>query len=89
MLTGKVIAGKVLVKPLFEDVKTTAGIIVSTTDNVNTNVGIVVKVGEMTNNLNLIEEGNKVMLDQAHCRELTIENTTYYLLYINDIHYIF
>jgi co-chaperonin GroES (HSP10) len=90
MLTGKVLPGKVLIAPLFEDKKTSSGIILETANATFTNIGIVIMVGATTNGTEpLVKPGDKVMFDPRQAKELELEVKQYFLLHATEIQYIY
>lgn len=89
-LTGKLLPNKVLIEPLFEDRKTSSGIIIGTTNDVETNLGIVVLIGNVAHGVQpLVNLGDKVMFDSRSSKELEIEGKTYYLVFTTEIQYIY
>jgi chaperonin GroES len=89
-LKGKVIAGKVLVRPSEAEEKTAGGIYIPDSAKDAPLHGEVVLVGAALKDQNVeVTEGNKVMYGKYAGTELVIENETYLLISQSDILYIF
>ena len=89
-LNGKVIAGKVLVRPSEADEKTAGGLYIPDSAKDSPLQGEVVLVGSALKDQNIeVKAGDKVMYGKYAGTELNIENTKYLLISHNDILYVF
>ncbi|HAN00472.1 MAG TPA: co-chaperone GroES [Marinilabiliales bacterium] len=89
-LNGKVIAGKVLVRPSEADEKTAGGLYIPDSAKDSPLQGEVVLVGSALKDQNIeVKTGDKVMYGKYAGTELNIENTKYLLISHNDILYVF
>lgn len=89
-LKGKVIAGKVLVRPSEAEEKTAGGIYIPDSAKDAPLNGEIVLVGTALKDQNVeVKEGDKVMYGKYSGTELVIDNENYLLMSQNDILYIF
>ncbi len=89
-LNGKVIAGKVLIKPSQAEEKTTGGIYIPDSAQDAPLYGEVILVGGALKDQNVeVKIGDKVMYGKYSSTDLVIEDETYLLISQSDILYIF
>jgi len=89
-LNGKVIAGKVLVRPSEAEEKTAGGIYIPDSAKDAPLHGEVVLVGSALKDQNVeVKAGDKVMYGKYGGTELVIDNVNYLLMSQSDILYIF
>jgi len=89
-LSGKVIAGKVLVLPSVAEEKTAGGIYIPDSAQGAPLKGEVVLVGNAAKDQTVeVKVGDKVMYSKYGGSELIIDKVTYLLMSQNDILYIF
>jgi chaperonin GroES len=89
-LNGKVIAGKVLVRPSEAEVKTAGGIFIPDSAQDTPLNGSIVVVGSALKDQNIeVKEGDKVMYGKYAGTELVIDGEKYLLISHSDILYIF
>lgn len=88
-LEGKVLAGKILVKPSESIGKTASGIIIPDTAKEKPQEGVVVMVGTAKKDEPMeIKAGNKVLYGKYAGQELTISGDDYLLISQSDILFI-
>ena len=89
-LNGKVIAGKVLVRPSEAEAKTAGGIYIPDSAQDAPLHGTVVLTGAALKDQNIeVKEGDKVMYGKYAGTELVIDGEKYLLIAHSDILYIF
>jgi len=89
-LNGKVIAGKVLVRPSEAEEKTAGGIYIPDSAKDAPLNGEIVLVGTALKDQNVeVKVGDKVMYGKYSGTELSIDNENYLLIAQSDILYIF
>ncbi len=89
-LNGKVIAGKVLVRPSQAEEKTAGGIYIPDSAKDAPLNGEIVLVGNAAKDQNVeVKVGDKVMYGKYSGTELVIDNESYLLMSQSDILYIF
>jgi chaperonin GroES len=92
-MKGKVIAGKVLIKPSVAEAKTSGGIYIPESAQETPNQGEVILIGEIidpkTNVAPTLKVGDKVMYGKYAGTNFEIDGEKYILLAIQDILYIF
>ena len=88
-LKGKILAGKVLVKPSAAEEKTASGIIIPETAKEKPQHGEVVMVGsDKTDEPMEIKVGEQVLYGKFAGQELTIDNEDYLLISQSDVLFI-
>ncbi len=88
-LKGKILAGKVLVKPAEAEEKTHSGIIIPDSAQEKPQQGTVVLVGENKKDETMeVKPGNVVLYGKYGGQELTIEGEDYLLMSQSDILFI-
>lgn len=88
-LKGKVLAGKVLVKPQEAEDKTASGIIIPDSAKEKPRQGTVVLVGAAKKDEDMeVKKGDVVLYGKYAGQELTIENEDYLLISQSDILFI-
>mgnify|MGYP000971044378 CR=1 FL=1 len=89
-LKGKVVAGKLLVKPAAAEEKTAGGIYIPDSAKEKPLQGEVILIGEVPKDETCnIKVGDKVLYGKYAGTELEIDGITYLLLSMKDILYIF
>ena len=88
-LKGKILAGKVLVKPSAAEEKTSSGIIIPETAKEKPQNGEVIMVGSDKKDEPMeIKVGDQVLYGKFAGQELTIENEDYLLISQSDVLFI-
>lgn len=88
-LKGKVLAGKVLVKPMAAEEKTASGIFIPDSAKEKPQQGTVVLVGEPKKDEQMEVKANDVVLYGKYAgTEITINNETYLLMNQTDVLFI-
>ncbi|MFC2080241.1 co-chaperone GroES [Bacteroidota bacterium] len=88
-LKGKILAGKILVKPAAAEEKTSSGIIIPDTAKEKPQQGTVVMVGaEKKDEPMEIKKGDLVLFGKYGGQELTIDGEEYLLIAQSDVLYI-
>jgi len=88
-LKGKILAGKVLVKPSAAEEKTASGIIIPETAKEKPQNGVVVMVGSDKKDEPMeIKVGEQVLYGKFAGQELTIDNEDYLLISQSDVLFI-
>jgi len=88
-LKGKILAGKVLVKPAEAEEKTASGIIIPDSAKEKPRQGIVVLVGAAKKDEPVeVKEGDKVLYGKYAGQELVIDDVEYLLIAQTDILFI-
>ena len=88
-LKGKILAGKILVKPSEAEEKTASGIIIPDTAKEKPQQGIVIMVGTDKKDEPMeIKVGETVLYGKYGGQELTIDGTDYLLISQTDVLYI-
>ncbi|MFV0482834.1 MAG: co-chaperone GroES [Bacteroidales bacterium] len=88
-LKGKILAGKVLVKPQEAETKTASGIIIPDSAKEKPQQGTVVLVGDAKKDEQMeVSTGDTVLYGKYSGTELNIDGTDYLLISHNDILYI-
>ena len=88
-LKGKVLAGKVLIKPDEAEEKTASGIIISDSAKEKPRAGTVVLVGAAKKDEAMeLKKGDVVLYGKYSGQELSIDGTDYLLLSQTDVLYI-
>lgn len=88
-LKGKILAGKVLVRPNEAEEKTASGIIIPDSAKEKPQQGTVVLVGVAKKDETVeVKKGDKVLYGKYGGQELTIEGNDYLLMSQSDILYI-
>ncbi len=88
-LKGKILAGKVLVKPSAAEEKTASGIIIPETAKEKPQNGVVVMVGSDKKDEPMeIKVGEQVLYGKFAGQELTIDNEDYLLISQGDVLFI-
>ena len=88
-LKGKILAGKVLVKPHEAEKKTTSGIIIPDSANEKPQQGNIVLVGEVKKDEEIeVKSGDVILYGKYAGQELNIEGEYYLLMSHSDILYI-
>ncbi len=88
-LKGKVLAGKVLVKPQEAEEKTASGIIIPDSAKEKPRAGTVVLVGASKKDEEMeLKKGDVVLYGKYSGQELNIDGTDYLLLSQSDVLYI-
>ena len=88
-LNGKVLPGKILVKPEKEKEKTASGIIIPESAKEKPQQGTVILVGEAKKDEPMVvKEGDVVLYGKYSGTELSIENEDYLLMSQQDVLYI-
>lgn len=88
-LKGKILAGKVLVKPSEAEEKTASGIIIPETAKEKPQHGVVIMVGSDKKDEPMeIAEGDKVLYGKFAGQELSIDNEDYLLISQSDVLFI-
>jgi chaperonin GroES len=88
-LKGKILAGKVLVKPSAAEEKTASGIIIPETAKEKPQNGVVVMVGSDKKDEPMeIKVGEQVLYGKFAGQELTIDNEEYLLISQSDVLFI-
>lgn len=89
-IKGKVVAGKILVKPAAAEEKTAGGIYIPDSAKEKPLQGEVILIGEVPKDESCnINVGDKVLYGKYAGTELEIDGVTYLLLSMKDILYIF
>lgn len=88
-LKGKVLAGKVLIKPQEAEEKTASGIIIPDSAKEKPRAGTVILVGAAKKDEEMeLKKGDVVLYGKYSGQELTIDKTDYILLSQSDVLYI-
>lgn len=88
-LKGRILAGKILVKPQEAEEKTVSGIIIPDSAKEKPQVGTVVLVGEAKKDEPMeVKVGDVVFYGKYSGTELNIDGTDYLLMSQNDVLYI-
>jgi len=88
-LKGKILAGKVLVKPYEAEAKTASGIIIPDSAKEKPRQGKVVLVGAAKKDEEMeVKKGDEVLYGKYSGQELTIDGTDYLLVSQSDILFI-
>jgi chaperonin GroES len=88
-LKGKVLAGKVLIKPQEAEEKTASGIIIPDSAKEKPRAGTVILVGAPKKDEEMeLKKGDLVLYDKYSGQELNIDGTDYLLLSQTDVLYI-
>ncbi|MDF1560185.1 MAG: co-chaperone GroES [Bacteroidales bacterium] len=88
-LKGKVLAGKVLIKPQEAEEKTASGIIIPDSAKEKPRAGTVVLVGASKKDEEMeLKKGDNVLYGKYSGQELNIDGTDYLLLSQSDVLYI-
>jgi chaperonin GroES len=88
-LKGKVLAGKVLIKPQEAEEKTASGIIIPDSAKEKPRAGTVILVGAAKKDEEMeLKKGDAVLYGKYSGQELTINGTDYLLLSQTDVLYI-
>lgn len=88
-LKGKVLAGKVLIKPQEAEEKTASGIIIPDSAKEKPRAGTVILVGAAKKDEAMeLKKGDVVLYGKYSGQELTIDKTDYLLLSQTDVLYI-
>ena len=88
-LKGKVLAGKVLIKPQEAEEKTASGIIIPDSAKEKPRMGTVVLAGApKKDEVMEVKEGDVVLYGKYSGQEISIEGTDYLLLSQSDVLYI-
>jgi len=88
-LKGKILAGKVLVKPYEAEAKTASGIIIPDSAKEKPRQGKVVLVGAAKKDEEMeVKKGDEVLYGKYSGQELTIDGEDYLLVSLSDILFI-